>query len=116
MNDCDIPRWQQLKSTLENLSFDVFVATYSSDPNGICLDARTPEEFHEGHLPGAININYLSDKLVENLERLDPSKTYYVCCRSGRRGLRVCVLLKNMGYSVFNLDEGLKSALSEGVI
>ena len=105
---CPVPRWQLLKNTLVNLDYEDFVEAYQNDPNGVCLDARTPEEFDTGHLPGAINMNYLSDTLADELEQLDPEKTYYVCCRSGRRGLRVCILLGNMGYRVVNLRDGME--------
>lgn len=106
---CSVPRWQVIKAGLNNLNYDAFVQAYQTDENGICLDARTPEEFNSGHLDGAVNLNYLSQDLASELETLSPDKTYYVCCRSGRRSLRVCVLLKNMGYTVYNLDGGMNS-------
>lgn len=106
---CSVPRWQMIKEGLNNLNYDAFVEAYPSDKNGVCLDARTPQEFEQGHLEGAININYLSHDLASELEKLPKDKTYYVCCRSGRRSLRICVLLKNMGYTVYNLDGGMRS-------
>lgn len=112
---CPVPRWQLLKNSLNNLSFEDFVEAYQNDPQGVCLDARTSEEFDTSHLPGAINIDYLSDTLADELEQLDTVKTYYVCCRSGRRGLRVCVLLTNMAYRVVNLRNGMRVYEKEAV-
>lgn len=108
MENCEVPRWQLLKMALNNLSFDDFVSGYQNDPDGVCLDARTKEEFDFWHLPDAINVDYLSSTLADDLEGLDPSKNYYVCCRSGRRALRICVLLSNMNFRVYNLESGLK--------
>lgn len=109
MDQCEIPRWQQIKQTLHNLSYEDFVDAASTDPKAVLLDARTPKEFAQKTLPSAINVNYLSEQLADELEALAIDKTYYVFCQTGRRSLRVCALLKNIGYEVINLDEGLSS-------
>jgi len=109
MDNCEISRWRMIKKTLYNLSYEEFVKKATDDKNGILLDVRTPEEYKINSLPNATNLNYLSHRLVDELEMLQKDKTYYVYCRTGRRSLRVCVLLKNSGYKVINLDEGLVS-------
>ncbi len=109
MNHCEIPRWQQIKQTLHNLSYVAFMSAAAADPKAVLLDARTPEEFTRNTLSHSINVNYLSEQLADELEALPIDKTYYVFCQTGRRSLRVCVLLRNIGYEVINLDEGLAS-------
>lgn len=109
MDKCEIPRWQQIKKTLTNLSYDEFVLKAKADESAVLLDVRTPEEFKCNALSNALNLNYLSEQLADDLEQLDKAKTYYVYCQTGRRSLRVCVLLKNSGYSIINLDNGLAS-------
>lgn len=109
METCDISRWQIIKNTLTNLSYENFVDQFTKDKNAILLDVRTPEEFDYNALPNAINLNYLSHQLADDLEQLEKDKTYYIYCRTGRRSLRVSILLKNSGYTVINLDEGLAS-------
>jgi rhodanese-related sulfurtransferase len=109
MDHCEIPRWQRIKSQMNNLSFEAFCALYQNDPSGICIDARTKEEYDGWHLPHAKNINYLSHNLADELEKLDKDKSYYVYCRTSRRSLRVCQLLKNMGFEkVYHLKDGIK--------
>lgn len=108
MEACEVPRWQILKQQLRNLNYPSFVEEINRDSNNICLDVRTPEEFPIESFPGALNINYLSDHLADDLEKLPKDKHYYVYCRTGRRSLRVCVLLQNIGYTVTNLDGGIK--------
>ena len=108
MDHCEIPRWQDLKNSLSNLSYNAFVDQLISDHNGVCIDVRTAEEFKQGSLRGAININYLSQNLADRLEELDPNKSYYVYCRTGRRSLRVCVILNNLGCKkVYNMIDGI---------
>lgn len=51
----------------------------------IVVDVRSPEEFAEGHVPGAINIPHTEiDKSLENLQSY-PDKTIILYCHSGRR-------------------------------
>ncbi|MBT8232017.1 MAG: rhodanese-like domain-containing protein [Bacteroidia bacterium] len=109
MDHCEIPRWQMIKSTLNNLSFDDFVKGCQSDSESVCLDVRTKEEYDGWHLTSAINLNYLSNTLADDLEKLSKNKTHYVYCRTSRRSLRICQLLKNMGFKkVFHLEDGVK--------
>ena len=112
MDKCEIPRWQVIKQTLKNLSYEEFIEQASLDQNGILLDVRTPKEFAYNHLPGAINVNYLSHTLADELELLQKDKSYYVYCQTGRRSLRVCALLRNSGFKVINLGEGIVSKQS----
>jgi rhodanese-related sulfurtransferase len=62
----------------------------------VLLDVRTPEEYAEGHVPGAINIDYR--QIENNLAKLLPHKndTVIVYCRSGHRaGIAKEILAKN---------------------
>jgi len=110
MKECVVPRWQQLKSQLNNLSEEEFLLALHRDDAAVCIDARTPEEFAVSHIPKSINLNYLSTDLADQLEALDPEKSYYVYCRTSRRSSRICVLLENMGFDkVYHLKEGMKN-------
>jgi rhodanese-related sulfurtransferase len=98
-----------IKATLNNITQEEeFVQAIKDDPEAIILDVRTPEEFEGDHLQSAVNFNYLSRTLSDDIETLNPEKSYYVYCKTGRRSLRVCTLLKNSGFKkVYNLDQGL---------
>lgn len=108
MEACEVPRWQQLKQQLRNLDYNTFLREIKERAHVVCLDVRTPDEFPFARLPDSVNINYLSDHLADDLEKLPKDKHYYVYCRTGRRSLRVCILLQNTGYTVTNLDGGIK--------
>ena len=109
MDPCKISRWQQLKAQLNNLEPEVFVETYPKKPGAVCIDVRTKEEYQCGHLPEALHLDYLSPRLADLLEALQADKEYYVYCRTGRRSLRVCTLMQNMGFKqVYNCDNGIK--------
>lgn len=73
------------------------------EAGALLVDVRTPEEFAEGHLPGARNIPV--DDLAQRLEELGPLDTpVVVYCRSGGRSTRAERLLKERGFQqVLNL-------------
>lgn len=107
MEVCAVPRWIQLKETLNNFNYQEFIQNYNNDDAGILIDVRTIQEFQSGSIFNSKNINYLSSDLADQLDQLSKQNNYYVFCRTGRRSIRVCVLMRNMGYRVFNLDGGI---------
>jgi len=64
--------------------------------NVLLLDVRTPEEFAEGRIPGAILAPY--DSLKQKFVEPDKSRPIVVYCRSGRRSAIAVETLKAMGY------------------
>lgn len=72
----------------------------------LVLDVRSPEEYAEGHLPGALNIPHT--KLEDELGRLEPyrDRDIVVYCKSGRRAGIALALLKSRGFSRLRHLEG----------
>lgn len=107
---CKTPRWRQLKALLNNLPPIQFRKAIGDTSNAVVIDVRTRQEFMQGHICNALNIDFLSENLWEEIEQMDKEKTYFIYCRSGRRSIRVCTLMRNGGFDnakVFNLDGGL---------
>jgi rhodanese-related sulfurtransferase len=74
----------------------------------VILDVRTKEEFAEGHIANAININVESDTFLSQIAKLDKSKTYAVYCRSGRRSADAVAKMSNEEFiSLANLNGGV---------
>lgn len=73
------------------------------------LDVRTPQEYTEGHIDGAINIDVKSDDFQQIAEKeLSKESTVFVYCRSGRRSLDAADRLTKLGYyKVVNLKGGI---------
>ena len=72
------------------------------------IDVRSPQEYKEDHLDGAISIpEYEIRKKIEN--RIpDKNKSIVVYCSSGGRSKKAQKLLKKLGYNhVYNLYNGL---------
>ncbi|GEM_PF-1230567 len=68
------------------------------ESGGLLLDVRTPDEFEEEHLHGAVNINV--EELQDRLEELPLDKEIVVYCHSGKRAHRAALLLKKEGRTV----------------
>ena len=83
-------------------------AELMNDTNVVVLDVRTAEEFKEGHLEGAVNIDYKQGDFVEQaVARLPKSRTIAVYCRSGRRSADASELLAKEDYRVVNMKGGI---------
>lgn len=74
----------------------------------IILDVRTPDEFKQGHIENAVNIDYYKSNFKTNLDKLDKSKPIYVYCRSGHRSGLTKQLMQQLGFvEVYDLDGGI---------
>lgn len=80
------------------------------------LDVRSPQEFAEGHIAGAININVQSDDFRQRADKeLSKDSTILVYCRSGRRSMDAAETLTELGYKVVNLKGGIIEWNEEGL-
>ena len=70
-----------------------------SEEGYIILDARTQEEYDEGHIPGAIVISH--EEIAEKAEDVltDKDQLILVYCRSGRRSKIAAEALVELGYT-----------------
>lgn len=83
---------------------------------GTCLiDVRTAQEYAEGHLLNAINIDWQKDGFTDEIGRkFNKNLTLAVYCRSGRRSAEAAAALTGAGYKVINLKEGYQSWTAAG--
>lgn len=80
------------------------------------LDVRTPQEYAEGHIDGAMNIDVLSDDFKDVAQKeLSKDSTVLVYCRSGRRSLDAAEKLTGLGYKVINLKGGIMEWEEDGL-
>ena len=92
---------------VEDMNVEVFKNAIT-DKEVQLVDVRTPEEFAEGHIEKAQNINVTSNNFEQQATAtLDKSKPVYVYCRTGGRSMKAAVILAKKGYKVFNLDGGI---------
>jgi phage shock protein E len=82
-------------------------ANVIATPRGVILDVRTPQEFAEGHIEGAVNIPVESADFIDQVAQLDPSVTYAVYCRSGNRSQPAVDGMASVGVTgIYELESG----------
>lgn len=85
-------------------------------PEVVVLDVRTPEEFSQGRLAGAVNLDFYGDDFVDQLDGLPRDRPYVVYCRSGNRSKLTIDLMRDQGFSqVWEVDGGIISWAEAGL-
>lgn len=110
-----------------------YVLKHLDDPNVLIVDSRSPEEYsgekkfsaRGGHIPGAVNMNWLltidqqnnmrlmpDDTIQELLDErgISPDKEIILYCQSHHRSAHTYIVLTHMGYTKL---EGYPGAWSE---
>ena len=93
------------KSTV--LPVEEYVQNLNSDTTAYLIDVRTPEEYAEGHIEGAVLMNVMDEQtFLAGIDTLDANHTYYIYCRSGRRSQKASGLMSERGLKVVDLQGG----------
>jgi len=91
----------------ENADVNGF-AELISGPDAVLLDVRTAEEFAEGHIEGALNIDQAQGDFIQKAKAVLPAdKTIAIYCRSGRRSADAANRLAAEGFKCVNLQGGI---------
>jgi len=94
----------------------VLIEKHKGNADFVILDIRTPGEYQTGHLPNSILIDFYSKEFVNNISRLDKTKTYLLHCRSGNRSGRSLGLFRKMKFKlVYHLADGIIGWELEGL-
>jgi rhodanese-related sulfurtransferase len=94
-------------SPVRPITADALLARqHAKDPSLVVLDVRTPEEFAEGHVPGAVNVPH--DQVGARLGELQSlkDKDVVLYCRSGRRAGMAAEVLQQAGFTRLQHLEG----------
>lgn len=74
----------------------------------LLIDIRTPQEFANGHIQGAINVDYYSATFAADIDKYAKNKPLYIYCRSGNRTSLATNQLVKLGYTqIFDLKSGI---------
>lgn len=72
------------------------------------IDVRTPEEFAQGHIQGAVNYNVEGPDFANQIMALDPAGIYAVYCQSGNRSQPAVSQLSDVGINnIYELESGI---------
>ncbi len=101
----------QRQPAVQSLSPDVYNADFVNTDH-ILIDVRTPEEFANGHIKGAVNIPL--DQISNRISQIPQDKPIVLYCRSGNRSSQAARILESAGLTnIYDLG-GLIAWTAEG--
>lgn len=88
-----------------------FTKTIKELPNEQIVDVRTPDEFAEGAIDNAVNMNYHDSDFAEQaVGKLDKNKPVMLYCAGGVRSAKAAKILKKQGFTeIYDLEKGYSS-------
>ena len=98
--------------TKNDIELDEFEKKIASEKY-LLVDVRTAEEFPEGHIEGALNIDYFSATFSDDISKVGFEIPVLLYCRSGNRSGKAMKIMKELGFKeVYNLEGGIKGWIS----
>jgi rhodanese-related sulfurtransferase len=93
---------------MADLSQSQWSKQLANDDNAVILDVRTQAEVNEGYIPKMKPLDiFNAGPFMDGAGEMDPSKSYYVYCRSGGRSAQACAILNSLGFkNTYNLAGG----------
>lgn len=99
-----------------NISVQALQEKQLSGEGILVLDVRSAEEFHDGHVPGAVNIQHTETDKIYHLLSSNKDKQLVVYCRSGRRAGLVLDAMKEKGVTgLYHLDGDMQGWMDAGL-
>ena len=92
-----------------DISVQDAAALLQNPPQGLVIvEVRTPAEFREGHLPGAVNMDYFGGPFETQIQSLPKTAPVLLYCRTGNRsGSAYDVMTKAGIGNILHMNEGI---------
>jgi len=93
---------------MADLSQETWAEQLQNDQDAVVLDVRTDREVLAGIIPEAIHIDiYRGQGFIDEINKLDKQKSYYIYCKAGARSGQACNILNHLGFNkAYNLVGG----------
>ena len=103
---CGAPAAQENTDVVTNIS--IVQADALQEEGLVVLDVRTPGEFNEGHLPEAVNIDWMGDSFDAQVQaQIQKDIPVLLYCQSGGRSSKAVAKLEALGYTkIYHMHEG----------
>jgi rhodanese-related sulfurtransferase len=94
------------ESTLSAMQAKQLIEENAGNPNFIILDVRAGDLFSEGHIEGAMNMNYYATNFKRLVSRLDRNATILIYSQRGRQGPMARRVMKQLRFTDLHVLEG----------
>jgi thioredoxin len=95
-------------ASIQTIEANAFASQLESTNSPQLIDVRTHEEFQEGHIDKAINIDWYDPTFAAQVSHLDKSKPVFVYCKAGGRSEQAAEKLVELGFTqIYNLNGGM---------
>lgn len=100
----------------KDVTADEAAALLKKRPDALVVDVRTPDEFAEGHIAGAKNVDFLGDHFEKGIAALPSDKPLIVHCAAGNRSAQAVAKIAALqkAHEVYHLKSGFNGWKSAG--
>ena len=99
----------------KNVTPDEVEQLMKSDPKPLIVDVRTPQEFANGHIAGAKNIDINDPDFAKKIGALNAKSPVIVHCAAGRRGAKALPTLSQHKFpAIYHMNGGLNAWKAAG--
>jgi len=93
--------------TKKEVNSKVVSVVLQKDRSLVVLDVRTADEFKEGHIIGALNIDIRREDAFARIDKLNRNVSYIVYCRTNHRsGMAVDHMMKSGFKKMYQMMDG----------
>tara|TARA_R110002073_G_scaffold279026_1_gene442846 strand:- start:87032 stop:87457 length:426 start_codon:yes stop_codon:yes gene_type:complete len=108
-NEAQVTKTKSQQVISEKVTADAFKTKVEQQEVQL-IDVRTPEEYSEGYIQNALNINIYDNDFITQINKLDKNKPVYLYCKMGGRSAKAAERLEMAGFTkIYDLQGGFSS-------
>ncbi len=99
----------QSENTVDYEAMSLEPSVFATDikkGGAVIVDLGYPADFEQGHIEGAININFFEPGFQSKVLELDKNKKYYVYSKNDARTKRTAIFMKQNGFNEVYILKG----------
>lgn len=114
---CLLPLLAAAQAQARDIDVREAAALLRNPPYGlIIVDVRTPEEFRQGHLPGAENMDFFGGPFDAQIRTLPKDAPVLLYCRTGNRSAAARDSMEKAGLTnILHMHEGITAWQKAGL-
>jgi rhodanese-related sulfurtransferase len=100
----------EVKSIYEKCDPVQFKTRLDANPTAQLIDVRTPQEYTNGTIGKAVNMDIMTGEFEAKVITLDRTKPVYVFCQGGVRSSKAATRMQELGFrEIYELKDGYAS-------